>query len=77
MDKFKIYKHKDHDMYELRVFDGVRWGSSIWEPTIEAVKYHAYRMMCEDMLVEIFPSIPITEGSAELVWTGRDITLIG
>jgi len=77
MDKFKVYHHKEQNLYELRVFDGLRWGSSIWEPTLQAVKNHAYRLMCQDSLYEILPSIPITEGSAELVWTGRDLTTIG
>ena len=76
MDKFKIYYHKDTQggIYELRVWDGNRWSSSYWEPTLREAKAHAYRMYAQETLFEVVPSIATTEGSAELKWTGKDLT---
>ena len=76
MDKYKIYLHNDlgeHGLYELRMFDGDRWSSAIWGPTLDEVRLRAYKMHVADTLEGILPNIPITEGSAELVWTGRTL----
>jgi len=80
MDKFKIYKHHDlgdDGLFELRVYDGLRWSSSIWGPTLSEVKSRAYEMYAKQCLFEVYPEIPITEGSATLVWEGKDLTSIG
>jgi len=82
MDKFRIYHHKDvgpedKGLYELRMHNGQRWSSSIWGPTLSEVKSRAYEMYAKQCLFEVYPEIPITEGSATLVWEGKDLTNLG
>lgn len=74
LDRFKIYKRNGEGggMYELRVWVGNRWESSIFVPTLQEAKNHAYMMLGKDCAYELEQTPHTTEGSGELVWTCRD-----